>query len=198
MLPEAVEAQKAEFQIQWGEFIVSGPNFMWSVDGHDKLSPYSIQIYTGIDAYSHFIVWIYVGISACTAISVGQQYLTAIEHCKKQPQSVQSDRGEETTLMTAAHHQLQTLYKSDISFNQCYLYGTSVLNQRIEAWWGQMRKGMMFKWQVSHVQLLLSEILTEMYRITSNHYCKKTCTISNLCQIRLPYMLFICPRFIQM
>ena len=61
---------------------------MWSVDGHDKLSLYNIQIYAGIDAYSCFIVWIYVRISACTAISVEQQYLTAIEHCKKQPQFV--------------------------------------------------------------------------------------------------------------
>ena len=133
MLPEAVKAQKAGFQTQWGKFIVPGPNFIWSVDGHDKLSLYGIQIYASIDTYSCFIVWIYVRISACTAISVGQQYLTAIKHCKKQPQFVQSDHKGETTLMAAAHHQLWTLYKSDISFNQCYLYDTSVLNQRIEA-----------------------------------------------------------------
>ena len=151
MLPEAVEARKAGFQSQRGEFIVPGPNFMWSVDGHDKLSPYGIQIYAGIDAYSRFIIWIYVGISARTAISVGQQYLTAIEHQKQQPQFVRSDRGGETTLMAAAHHQLRTSYEPNISFDKCYLYGTSVLNQRIEAWWGQMRKGMMFKWQVSTV-----------------------------------------------
>ena len=42
MLSEAVEAQKAGFQTQQGEFIVSGLNFMWSVNEHDKLSLYSI------------------------------------------------------------------------------------------------------------------------------------------------------------
>ena len=42
MLSKAVETQKAEFQIQWDEFIVSGPNFMWLVDEYDKLSLYDI------------------------------------------------------------------------------------------------------------------------------------------------------------
>ena len=32
-----------------------------------KLSLYSIQIYAEIDVYSHFIIWIYVEISACTS-----------------------------------------------------------------------------------------------------------------------------------
>ena len=68
------------------------------------------------------------------AISVDQQYLTVIEHQKQQSQFVQSDYEEEIILMTAAHHQLQTLYKSNIFFDKCYFYGMNVLNQQIEAW----------------------------------------------------------------
>jgi hypothetical protein len=45
------------------------PNFLWSLDGYAKLSPYGFQIYACIDAYSRRIMWIYVGRSATTAIS---------------------------------------------------------------------------------------------------------------------------------
>ena len=31
-------------------------NFMWSVDDHDKLSLYNIQIYAEIDVYFCFII----------------------------------------------------------------------------------------------------------------------------------------------
>lgn len=35
-----------------GAYMVLGPNFVWSIDGHHKLSMYGIEIYAGIDAFS--------------------------------------------------------------------------------------------------------------------------------------------------
>ena len=35
------------------EYIVPGPNYLWSIDGHDKLVNYGIEIYGVIDAYSY-------------------------------------------------------------------------------------------------------------------------------------------------
>jgi len=35
-----------------GGYFVPGPNFVWSVNGHHRLSMYRIEIYGGIDAYS--------------------------------------------------------------------------------------------------------------------------------------------------
>jgi hypothetical protein len=35
-----------------GDFSVSGPNRILSVDGHHKLSLYGFEVYAGIDAYS--------------------------------------------------------------------------------------------------------------------------------------------------
>lgn len=34
-----------------GLFQVPGVNYVWSVDGHHKLSDYGIEIYAGIDTY---------------------------------------------------------------------------------------------------------------------------------------------------
>lgn len=44
-----------------GEYIVDGPNAVWSVDGYEKLANWGIQIYAAIDAYSRYIIWFYVG-----------------------------------------------------------------------------------------------------------------------------------------
>jgi len=38
-----------------GGYFVSGPNYVWSIDGHHKLSMYGIEIYAGVDAYSRYI-----------------------------------------------------------------------------------------------------------------------------------------------
>lgn len=38
----------------WGAYLVPSPNFVWSINGHHKLSMYGIEIYTGIDAFSRY------------------------------------------------------------------------------------------------------------------------------------------------
>ena len=45
-----------------GEYIVPSPNYIWSINGHEKLSPFSFEIYITINAYSRCIIWIYMGI----------------------------------------------------------------------------------------------------------------------------------------
>lgn len=35
-------------------YVVPGPNFLWSVDGHHKMSMYGIGIYAAIDGYSRY------------------------------------------------------------------------------------------------------------------------------------------------
>lgn len=51
--PEGVASRRLHMQHKpRGGFSVPGPNFVWSIDGHHKLSMYGIEIYAGIDAYS--------------------------------------------------------------------------------------------------------------------------------------------------
>ena len=59
-----------------------GPDFLWSVDGYCKLVNYRFKIYAAINVYSQYIVWLYVGISACTSIVTSNRatprHLTAL------------------------------------------------------------------------------------------------------------------------
>ena len=92
-------------------YIVPGPNYVWFVDGYDKLKAYSIEIYGIIDAYSQMIIGLFVGIFSCTAVVVQKYFLLAVDKYGV-PQLVQSDKSSETVLMAAC----QVRMKSNKSF----------------------------------------------------------------------------------
>lgn len=147
--PVAIDRRKRDMQRHRGEFRVPGPNWCWSMDGHDKLKPWGIGIYACIDTYSRYIVWIYVGISNSTQISVLRQYLDGIACAQVQPRFLRTDRGVETTMMAGCHYELQLHKQPALKFNQCYLYGTSTANIKIESWWQMLSKGCLFQFRVS-------------------------------------------------
>lgn len=68
--PIGVKARTNQVHRQRGRFIVKGPNRVWSVDGHDKLSDFGFELYRFNDAYSRYILGVYVGVSNRTAVSV--------------------------------------------------------------------------------------------------------------------------------
>lgn len=136
--PEGVASRTQQLQRYRGQYVVPGPNFIWLVDGYLKLVNYGIEIYAAIDAYSRYIIWCYVGISARTSVSVCRQYLDTVTSLGYIPQAIRSDRGTETIMCANAHYQLclniEDNARTNIRFEDCYFYGTSTSNQRIEAW----------------------------------------------------------------
>jgi hypothetical protein len=73
--PEGMEFRKKGFIKRRGEYIVYDFNKMWHVDGYCKLDFVEIEIYGYVDAYFRKVIWVYVGVSAYTQISVVSQYL---------------------------------------------------------------------------------------------------------------------------
>lgn len=130
--PAGVERRRVMGQRKHrGEYIVEGPNAVWSVDGYEKLANWGIQIYAAIDAYSRYIIWFYVGerisiisthvdnglikklilvkgIANRCAVSCFRQYLDVVRHIKVIPQLIRSDRGVETSMMADAHYKLRS------------------------------------------------------------------------------------------
>ena len=49
---EGVERCVKDLQQVRGEYIVLGLDFIWSIDRHDKLAAWGIQIYAGTNAYA--------------------------------------------------------------------------------------------------------------------------------------------------
>ena len=71
-----------------------------------KLKIVGIKIYAAIDAYSCHVQWIYVGITACTQISVYCQYLNSVKSGGIIPALIRADRGVKTQMVANAHYRL--------------------------------------------------------------------------------------------
>ena len=146
LFPDEVDRRLRDVQRRRGEYVVAGPNLVWSVDGHDKLQDFGIGVYGGIDAHARYCVWNMVCVSNRTAVCILRGYLDCIKALGQQPRFDRSDRGGETVLMANAHLQLQQAFDPNMTFDKCWWYGTSTANQRIEAWWGQLTKSSTGKW----------------------------------------------------
>lgn len=133
-----------------------GPDFIWSIDAHDKLKAWGFEIYASIDAYSRYITWFYIGISAGISRSVAGQYLRVLSERGKMPNLVRSDRGGETVLMAGAYWYLSQNrlrvrddgQRDPITFRQCWIYGKSTSNEKIESWWLRFSRGRGGAWRV--------------------------------------------------
>src|SRR5947199_1830936 len=77
-------------------YITAGPDYLWCLDGHDKLAQYGIEIYAAVDAYSRKIIWFYCGSSNRTQLSVLNQYLRAVKTRGICPSFIRTDKGTET------------------------------------------------------------------------------------------------------
>ena len=64
------------------------------------------------------------------------------------PHSIRSDRGTETMMMASAHWRLHQSLDQNVEFKEIWWYGTSTLNQRIEAWWRHMSRSQTLAWKV--------------------------------------------------
>ena len=115
------------------------------MDGHDKLAAYGISIYAAIDAHSRKILWVYVGPANRVKVSILMQYLRAVLALGRCPRRIRTDRGGETVLMAEAQYSLYSAHKQaegwtstqikQIQLRDCYWYGSSPANQRIESFW---------------------------------------------------------------
>lgn len=53
---QGVELRRAR-RLRRRQYICSGPNPLWHIDGYDKLKPYGIAIHGCIDGYSRYVLW---------------------------------------------------------------------------------------------------------------------------------------------
>lgn len=131
------------------EALFHGPNFLWSIDGHAKLSPYGIDIYGAVDAYSRKIIWIYVGVSNQTQVSTCKQFLLAVQAHNIRPRFIRADRGTEIDMLLDVQfnlHRTHMVRSEQCAPNQvdsirsasCIILGKSTANQRIESIWRRL------------------------------------------------------------
>ena len=131
---------RARRRLKRRKYVSPGPNFVWHVDGYDKLKPYGFAIHGAIDGYSRRILWLEVGITNNNPKVTAKYYLQTIMQLQTVPCIIRADHGTENVHIRDIQVHLRANGNDDFSGNNSFMQGRSCNNQRIEAWWGILRK----------------------------------------------------------
>lgn len=117
-----------------GNFTSLGPNWVHSLDGHDKLvgyqnSTFPIAVYGCLDTASRKILWLKVWMNNSDPQLIGRWYLEFLVDTKVMASMLRLDRGSETGTMTTIHAFLRMNHTDDVEPEDSVLYGPSTSNQ---------------------------------------------------------------------
>ena len=137
--PEGVKQRKAH-RLRRRIYRCAGPNYMWHIDGYDKLKPFGFAIHGGIDGYSRKILWLDVAESNNDPCIVAHYFVKYINENMVVPRVIRADRGSENVVIGGIQRFLRHDHTDSQSGEQSFRFGPSTSNQRIESWWSQLRR----------------------------------------------------------
>ena len=121
-------------------YSTNGPNHLWHLDGYDKLKPFGFPVHRCIDGFSRRILWLQVAHSNNDPRVISSFHVSCIKEMKGVPRILRGDRGTENVNVAGLQRFFRRDSSDDMVGNKSFLYGRSVSNQRIEAWWSFLRK----------------------------------------------------------
>jgi len=179
--PDAVERRMRRCLVR-REYSAKGPNWVWHVDGYDKLKPFGLCINGCICGFSRKIVWLNVYHTNNNPKVIGGYYLEAVSDLAGCPKIVRTDDGTENGLI----RQFQLFFhRSSNDSYPPYISGASTANQRIEGWWSVLYKQCAEYW-ISMFKVLRSNGLHDgtFLDMTLTQFCFTAVLQVNLVQRR--------------
>lgn len=137
--PEGV-ARRSHNRLIRRKYNGNGPNFLWHIDGYDKLKPFGFCIHGAIDGYSRRIMWLEVDHSNNNPCTIAKYFLKTVRCIGGTPRIVRGDCGTENCYVAAIQRFFREGHGDVFAGDKSFMYGRSVANQRIEAWWSTLRK----------------------------------------------------------
>ena len=170
--PDGVRIRKYK-RLKRREYINPGPNFVWHVDGYDKLKLYGFPIHGAVDGYSRRVMWLEVCETNSIPAVIAKYFLDTVKSVQKLPCIVRADRGSENVHIERIQMFLRGDHDDEFSGPHSFLYGKSTGNQRIESWWGILRKQCVNFWMNLFKDMVSRGILNTDDKL--NCLCLKYC-----------------------
>ena len=144
ILDPAGVASRAARRLRRREYYAKGPNFIWHLDSYDKIKRYGFCINGCIDGLSRKILWLNVYRTSSDPKVIAGYFTDAIQTTGGTATLIRGDHGTENCYVKV----IQELLLNDrvLAEQQVYLSGPSTANQRIESFWGQLRRECMEFW----------------------------------------------------
>lgn len=121
-------------------YFARGPNFVWHVDSYDKLKPFGICINGAIDGFSRKILWLNAYNTSSDPKVICGYFLETVRETGGCPRILRADMGTENSCIRDVQRFLRRNDDDLHSGEKSFIYGRSTSNQRIESWWGLLRK----------------------------------------------------------
>lgn len=137
--PAGVELRRRRRLIR-RRYYGTGPNNNWHIDGYDKLKPYGLAINGCIDGFSRYVIWAEVSHTNNDPDVIAGYFMDAVLQRGGAPKIVRMDPGTENVNVEFLQQFLNEDEDGNLSNHHCVIIGSSHSNQRIEHWWGQLRK----------------------------------------------------------
>ena len=98
--PEGIE-RRSRHRLKRRQYKAKGPNYLWHIDGYDKLKPFGFGIHGAIDGHSCLILWLDVGPSNNDPRIIAQYFLNYVRQICGAPCIVCADCGTENVHVAA-------------------------------------------------------------------------------------------------
>ena len=79
------------------------PNFVWYIDGNNKLKPYGISIHGCMDGYSRRKLWLEVAAPSKVPELIAKHYFDAIKQMERKRKIVKADKDTEHSVTQPLH-----------------------------------------------------------------------------------------------
>ncbi|KAI7801287.1 hypothetical protein IRJ41_003539 [Triplophysa rosa] len=121
-------------------YFSQGPNYIWHVDSYDKLKPYGICINGCIDGFSRRIIWLKAAHTNSNPQVIAGYFVESVMNSGGCPRVIRCDLGTENVIMRDIQMFFRRNDGDERAGPRSCITGVSSANQRIESWWGLMRK----------------------------------------------------------
>ena len=87
--------------------IQKAPNFIWHIDGHDKLKPLEFSVHGCVDGFFQRLLWLEIGPTNKNPEGIAKFYLDTVKQLGGVPQKIRSDPGTENSVIEPLHNFLR-------------------------------------------------------------------------------------------
>lgn len=178
--PNGVEHRKCR-RLKRRNYLSCGPNYIWHIDGWDKLKPFGLTVHGCIDGYSRRIIWLKGSTTNNDPFVVCGHFVESCTEINGLPQIIRSDRGTENVNIESLQRVLRS-FNDDVrgQTQTAFLYGKSTHNQRIESWWSKFKCLGMDIW-IKHFKSLVHIGILDT-SLTAHTQCVRFCYMALFCR----------------
>ncbi len=138
--PEEVQNRRRH-RLRRRRYFTPGPNFLWHLDGWDKLKPYGFCVHGCVDGFSRRILWLEVASSNKDPKVVADYFLSTVQELGGVPRLIRSDKGTENTWIAVLQKMFRMNDRDGLAGDKSNIQGKSTANQRIEEFWSKLKQG---------------------------------------------------------